>query len=105
MVDTMIWYNIKILPFHIFVRPSPLLMCVTYPGLDPTGYDWLYSWFHGECVATAGAVYSSYAPITTLFPSVRVVFSVTFIPGFVMEMDYNDIWLTDDGRYKCNLTE
>ena len=43
MVDAMIWYNITIHfvpPFAVFVWPSPLMMCVTYPGLDPTGFDW-----------------------------------------------------------------
>ena len=46
-------------PFAVFVWPSPLLMCVTYPVLHPTEHDWLYSWFHGGCVDTAGEVYSS----------------------------------------------
>ena len=47
------------------------------------GYDLLYSWFHGGCMATAGDVYSSRAHIHTwLFPIVCVVLSVTFIPGF-----------------------
>ena len=33
------------------------------------------------------------------FPSVRVVLSVTFIPGFVMYIDYiKDSRLTDEGR-------
>ena len=36
---------------------------------DLTGYDGLYSWFHGRCVATSCKVYSSWAPIHTLvFP-------------------------------------
>ena len=43
------------LPFAVFVWPSPLLMCVTSTY---TGFDWIYSWFHGMCVATADAVYS-----------------------------------------------
>ena len=41
-------------------------MCVAYTGFDPTGYDLLYSRFHGGCVATAGEVHSSRAPILAL---------------------------------------
>ena len=53
---------------HIFVWSSPLLMCITYmyTGFDLTGHDWLYSWFHGGYVATAGEVYSSCALFHTL---------------------------------------
>ena len=53
-------------PFTVFVWTSLLLMCVAYPGFNPTGYDWLYSWFHGGCMATSGEAYSSRAPVQTL---------------------------------------
>ena len=39
--------------------PSHLLMCVGCGVFDLAGCDWLCSWFHVGCVATAGEVYSS----------------------------------------------
>ena len=81
-------YNTPLYSFG--VTWSSVGVRVTYTGFDPTGYYWLYSWFHCGCVATSGEVYCSREPIHTLawvFPIVFVVLSVTFIPGFVMIMD------------------
>ena len=63
--DLLQHYNTPL--FTICMWPSPLLMCVTYIGFDLTGYDWLYSWFHGGCLATTGEVYSSYALIQKIW--------------------------------------
>ena len=34
-----------------------------YVEVHLNGFEWLYSWLHGECVATIGEVYSTRAPI------------------------------------------
>ena len=87
MVDTMIWYNITILPCCSFC----VTFCVLHtPDLTPpdmTGYT--LDSMAGAWPQLAGEVYSSWAPIllTWVFPSVRAVLSITFIPGFVMIMD------------------
>ena len=54
---------------------------------------------HSMCNVLSPGTYSH----TWVFPSVRVVLSVTCIPGFVMIMDYNDIWLTVDGWLSTSL--
>ena len=57
-----------------------MLICVTFPGFDPTGYDWLYTagaWPHQVQFTLPGH------PLTHLgFPECRAVLSVTFIPDF-----------------------
>ena len=81
-------------PFAVFVWPSPLLMCVTYPVFYPTGYDCcLYS-----LIPQRARVHSRWS---LLYPGTYshtwvfcVVLSVTFIPGFVMVMDK---WYLIDG--------
>ena len=69
MVDKMIWYNIKILPFHKF----DLVLCwCALHTLDLTPPD--------MTDYTLDSTASSHLGF-------RVVLSVTFIPGFVMIME------------------
>ena len=108
MVHTMICYIIihRTPLSHFCMWPSPLLMCVTYTGFDPTGYDLLYSWFHGGCVATVGEVYPSRTPILTLVFSRVFVLSWVHVYHLFTALSWlwtYDIWLTDDGRLFSSL--
>ena len=71
-------------------------MGVTYTGCtcNLSGYDWLYSWFHGGCMSTAGEVYSSRRHIHTLG---LLSWVWHFPPVFSMCTNY-DFRLTDE-RY------
>ena len=76
MVDTLICSNITILPFTGCVRPSHLLMGVTYTGFDLTGNDWLYS-------DSTADVWPQQAQLTLpvlLFRHFGVSLRVTFTP-------------------------
>ena len=69
---------------------SPLLMCVTYTGFDPTRHDWLYSWFPARCVAT---VFDSFqAPIHTLGFSVGSN-GVRVALSYLIQDDHNGLHL------------
>ena len=84
-------------PLSQFLSDLVLCLCVSYIGIDLTGYDWLYSWSHGGCVSKADEVYLSCATIHTLgFSEVPVVSWVCNIYSRLCH-DYglNDIWLTD----------
>ena len=71
--------------YNILMWPNPMLKCIAYTWLHwMTGYDWAYFRFHGGYLAKAGDVYffrGTYSH-TWVFPSVFVVFGLTFIPGF-----------------------
>ena len=78
------FYIITILPFRSF-------MCVTY-----TGYDWLYPWFHGGCVVTAGDVNSPRTPIHRLwFSRVSMLSWVWYLFPALLCKWTNDFKLTD----------
>ena len=79
MVDSLVWYSIRIPPFAVFVHTPDL----TLP--DTTGYT-LYStagaWLHKVKFTLPGHLFTYLGS-----QSVCVALSVTFIRGFVMIMD------------------
>ena len=78
-----IYMLIQYSPFIIFVWPSHLLMCVTYSGnadysLDSTAGEWpQHVKFTLPCHLFTHLV----------FPSVCVVFSVTFVPSVAWNLE------------------
>ena len=66
--------------YHIFIYINVV------GGL--TKYELLYWRLPGGYMATPGEIIFSRTPIVSVFPSVRVVLGVTFIPGFTLL----DLW-------------
>ena len=98
MVDTMIYYNITIFPFHnFFVTYLVLCWCVLQTGFELTGLVIiLIPWV---CVTTSGEVYSSWVPIHTLgFFRLFVLSWVWHLFTALLYFWTNDFRLTDDGR-------
>ena len=89
MVDTMIRCSITILPFRSFVWPSPQLMWLVILLIPHRVRGHIRRRLLFLCT------YSS----TWVFPSVRVVLSVTIFPGFVMIMDW---WYLINGYTALN---
>ena len=79
--------KLKIIKLNI--RPSPLLMCVTYPGLGPTGYDYYTldsttsAWPQQEKFTLPRNLFSHLG-----FPECSCCLECSIVLGFVVIVDW-----------------